>query len=265
MTVLLDDHEALAVLDDELDRDVLVAFDDEEPRAFGPDVLVVLERERDAVEATGTGAFADEVVLVEAAELERLLLDRLVDRPEEHLVAGEPLVASLVGRLDLVGHAGQSSREFPDRKGVEARKGTGSVPAVARTIALRSGIAAATALLAFAATANTAPAATRTVKACVFVTAGDDESGPTENIKIQDSQARRTKGSFTIAHAGKVIGTSHFVLSPQGIALASFPVTGPGVFTLAVKLATRPPQARTLRFTINAGNGAMQQSGCTPH
>jgi hypothetical protein len=144
-------------------------------------------------------------------------------------------------------------------------KWTGTVSSVTRSIAVRSGIAVAAALLVVAAAANAAPDTARTVKACVFVTAGDDESGPTENVKILDAAAPRKKGSFTIARAGKRIGTSHFVLNPQGIALASFPVTSSGAFTLSVKLATKPAQTRTLRFTISAGNMAMQQSGCTPH
>jgi hypothetical protein len=151
------------------------------------------------------------------------------------------------------------------RKAHRNAKRTGSVSVVGRNIAVRSGIAALAVLLVVAASASAAPNATRTVKACVFVTAGDDESGPTENVKILDRAARRRMGSFTIKHAGKLIGTSHFVLNPQGIALASFPVTSAGVFTLTVKLAIKPARARTLRFTISAGNIAMQQSGCTPH
>lgn len=133
-----------------------------------------------------------------------------------------------------------------------------------RSIGFGSGIGLLAALLVVAAAANAAPSATRTVKACVFVTAGDDESGPTENVKILDAKAPHRKGSFTIGHAGKLIGTSHFVLNAEGIALASFPVTSAGVFRLTVKLATKPAEARTLRFTISAGNAALQQSGCRP-
>jgi hypothetical protein len=122
---------------------------------------------------------------------------------------------------------------------------------VGRNIAVRSGIVAVAVLLVVAASASAAPNATRTVKACVFVTAGDDESGPTENVKILDRAARRRMGSFTIKHAGKLIGTSHFVLNPQGIALASFPVTSAGVFTLTRTRSTFPrPLTRKVRPTI---------------
>ena len=51
VTVLLDDHEARLRLDDELDLDVLVAGHDEEPRSFRADVLVLPERQRNALEA----------------------------------------------------------------------------------------------------------------------------------------------------------------------------------------------------------------------
>jgi hypothetical protein len=111
------------------------------------------------------------------------------------------------------------------------------------------------ALLCVAVPASAGTSTARTLEACIFVTSGDDETGPTENVKILDAAQPRRKGTFTLEHAGKVIG----------IALSSFPVTGAGVFTLAVRLTTRPAQAHTIRFTIRTGNMALQQSGCRPH
>jgi hypothetical protein len=93
--VLLDDEEQRLRGDDELDLDVLVPRRDEEPRAGLAHALVLAQRELDPVEAPGRRALADELVVVQAAELDRLLLDRLVDRPEENLVLRETLLAGV--------------------------------------------------------------------------------------------------------------------------------------------------------------------------
>src|SRR6476660_8905988 len=84
-TVLLDDVVAPSRLDDELELDVLVPGHDDEARSLRPDVLVLAQRQRDPVEARSRGALADELVVVVAAEPDRLLLDPLVHRPEEDL------------------------------------------------------------------------------------------------------------------------------------------------------------------------------------
>src|SRR6476469_3366535 len=81
-TVLLDDVVAPGRLDDELELDVLVPGHDDEARSLGPDVLVLAQRERNAVEARARRALADELVVVVAAEAGRLLLDPLVDGAE---------------------------------------------------------------------------------------------------------------------------------------------------------------------------------------
>jgi hypothetical protein len=73
-------------------------------------VLVLAQRERDPVEAAGRRALADELVVVETPELDRLLLDGLVHRSEQDLVLGEPLFACLLGGLMFETHPVQSSR-----------------------------------------------------------------------------------------------------------------------------------------------------------
>src|SRR4029079_12538767 len=107
--VLLDDVVGPRGLHDELELDVLVPGNDDEARSLRPDVLVLAQRQRDPLEARARRALADELVVVVAAEADRLLLDPLVHRPEEALVLREAPLAP-VGGLSVVHAAKVASR-----------------------------------------------------------------------------------------------------------------------------------------------------------
>jgi hypothetical protein len=70
-----------------------VARQDEEARSLGADVLVLAQRERDALDAVRRRALADELIAVRTAEAERLLLDPLVDAAKDDLVASKAFLA----------------------------------------------------------------------------------------------------------------------------------------------------------------------------
>jgi len=87
---LLDDDEAVAPLDDALDRRVAVAGREQEPRSVGADLLVFGERRLDAFSAVRVAAFADEVGLA-CLEALGVLGDALVHLAEGRFCAGFPL------------------------------------------------------------------------------------------------------------------------------------------------------------------------------
>ena len=93
--VLLDDRIRAPCADHQLDLDVLMAGSDDEANACASDVLVLTQGEADPFKAVSLRAFADELILVESAHLNRFLLDRLIHGAEDDLILGETLFAAL--------------------------------------------------------------------------------------------------------------------------------------------------------------------------
>lgn len=87
---LFDDDEAVAPLDDALDRPVAVTGREQEPCSVGADLLVFGERRLDAFRAVRVAALADEVGLARLETL-RVLGDALVHLAEGGFCAGFPL------------------------------------------------------------------------------------------------------------------------------------------------------------------------------
>lgn len=73
----------------------------EEPGSLASDVLVLAQREADAVKASGCRALTKKLVRIGSAKFKRLLFDRLIQDAKDDFILSEALLARL-GRAWLV-------------------------------------------------------------------------------------------------------------------------------------------------------------------
>ncbi len=102
------------------------------------------------------------------------------------------------------------------------------------------------------------------LKLCTFVSANDNNSTPTDNVKIQVVGGKGHIGTVNIQGVG-LNATAHFTLSKAGIAITPFAVTNPGAATITVKLARMPAKTRTLHVMLSSAATGTGAAGCTPH
>jgi hypothetical protein len=99
--VLLDDHEIAPVRDHLLDLDVLVTGSEEEVGAVCSDALVLLEGQREPLEAPARRALADELERRVTTERGGDAQDVLVERPKGGLVLGQAFLAGFAHRANV--------------------------------------------------------------------------------------------------------------------------------------------------------------------
>lgn len=101
------------------------------------------------------------------------------------------------------------------------------------------------------------------VKACGYMTSSAGGSA-TEYIRIADTAAPGTKGTFLFAGAG-ARERKQLTLNNKGIAITSFPVLTAGSETISVTLATTPATKGTFHFALRpVASDVASRIGCTP-